>query len=216
MTLVGVWSEWVGLRGRLFRWRTDLAFGRKLALSMGIACFTGLLAQIRIPLATTPVPITGQVFGVLLAGALLGKHFGALSLVFYVGLGALGVPWFAGWTSAALFGPTGGYLIGFIPAAALVGWLIDSRPRLRRLWGLLGVMVLAVFLIYLFGAVHFAWMMRTDVTTTLLMAVWPFIPFDLAKALVAAVVATILLPKPKDVSVISDSRKGHHALEEVS
>ena len=79
-----------------------------------IAC-----AQIRIPLPFTPVPITGQTFGVLLTGALLGSRYGTLVVIAYVVQGLTGLPVFAGLKGgiAVSFGPTGGYILGFIPAA---------------------------------------------------------------------------------------------------
>ena len=197
MMLTGIWSEWTDVRHRLFHWRMNLAVSRKLALCLGMACLTGLLAQVRVPLSFTPVPITGQVFAVLLAGVLLGKHFGALSQVFYVGFGAAGLPWFSGW-SAALRVPTAGYLVGFIAAAALIGWMTDDHSRLRRLPGQILLMTAGILVIHLFGAVQFAIFMKTDLKTTLAMAVLPFIQFDLAKALAVALLTTAFLPKSGD------------------
>ena len=198
MMLTGIWSEWTDVRHRLFHWRMNLAVSRKLALCLGMACLTGLLAQVRVPLSSTPAPITGQVFAVLLAGVLLGKHFGALSQVFYVGLGAAGLPWFSGWSPAALFGPTGGYLVGFIVAAGLIGWLTDDHFGIRRPPGQIILMTAGILVIYLFGAVQFAIFMKTGLKTTLAMAVFPFIPFDLAKALAVAALTTAFLPKSGD------------------
>jgi biotin transport system substrate-specific component len=119
---------------RFFVWRHRSTVAKKIALCFAAAAFTGLAAQIRVPLASTPVPVTGQVFAVLLSGVFLGRRYGALSQVIYVSLGAAGVPWFAGWTSGALLGLTGGYLVGFIPAAALVGWFAGLKlgPCRRR------------------------------------------------------------------------------------
>lgn len=203
MTLVGIWSEWMEMRYRIFMWRTELGIGRKVALSVGMAFLTGILAQIRIPLGATPVPITGQVFGVLLAGVLLGKHFGAFSQIVYVALGTVGISWFSGWTFGALAGPTGGYLVGFVAAAALIGWLTDTFLALRALPGQFAAMILGLLLIYLCGAVQFAFVMQTGVRETMILTVWPFVPFDLAKALCAAAIAAILLPNPADRGKVS-------------
>ncbi|MCS6774751.1 MAG: biotin transporter BioY, partial [Thermoflexales bacterium] len=84
-----------------------------------------LLAQVTIPLQ--PVPITGQTFGVLLVGAALGARRGAMAMLVYLAQGLLGLPFFAGGASGIgrLLGPTGGYLVGFVFAAALVGWLSE-------------------------------------------------------------------------------------------
>ncbi len=70
-----------------FKWRYELSLPWKLVLALGMAVLTGLLAQVRIPLPWSPVPITGQTFAVLLAGVLLGRWWGGISLALYAGLG---------------------------------------------------------------------------------------------------------------------------------
>lgn len=194
MTATAVIAGWTQSRYRLFKWRYELVFLKKLGLCLGMAGITGLFAQIRIPLGSTPVPVTGQVFAVLLAGVLLGKHYGALSQYLYVGLGVVGIPWFAQAGSGfPLF--TGGYLLGFIPAAALVGWLTDRHIRIRSIWWQAMLLMTAVGIIYLFGAVQYAIVTRNGLALTLAQAVVPFIPFDLLKALAVAGLGSSLLPK---------------------
>src|SRR4030042_122397 len=106
-------------RYNAFRWRYELSVAQKIALALGMACLTGLTAQVRFYLPFTPVPLTGQVFAVLLSAVLLGKWYGGLSQGFYAGIGACGVPWFAGWAGGVRFLSCGhgGYIIGFILAA---------------------------------------------------------------------------------------------------
>lgn len=98
-----------------------------IALVTAGAALVAVLAQVAIPL--WPVPITGQTLGVLLVGAGLGAARGALSLTLYALLGIVGLPVFSngesGW--AVLAGSTGGYIIGFIAAAAIVGWAAERR-----------------------------------------------------------------------------------------
>ena len=91
------------------------------------ALFVAALAQIEIPLPFTPVPITGQTFGVLLVGAALGSKRGAASLASYLALGVFGLPFFAGGAHGldVLIGATGGYLIGFIISAYVIGMLAE-------------------------------------------------------------------------------------------
>jgi biotin transport system substrate-specific component len=117
----------------------------------GSLCVAGM-AQIRIPLPFTPVPITGQTFAVLLVGAMLGARRGAASLVLYVMMGLFGLPFFAGGTSgmAYLLGPTGGYLIGFVAAAWLVG-LLAARGLDRRIPSALLAFLAGEIVIYLCG-----------------------------------------------------------------
>ena len=101
-------------------------------LDMGLilfgSLFVGICSQLAIYLPFSPVPITGQTFAVLFVGAILGSKKGGLSLALYILEGIIGLPVFAGGTSgmAVLFGPTAGYLIGFIPAAVLVGYLAEK------------------------------------------------------------------------------------------
>ena len=100
---------------------------RDLTLILLGSLFMAVLAQVVIPLPFTPVPITGQTFGVLLVGATLGSKRGAASLTLYLAEGALGLPFFAGGTHglSVLTGATAGYLLGFIGAAYVIGRLAE-------------------------------------------------------------------------------------------
>ncbi len=185
-------------RWRAFRWCHELSTVQKIGLALGMAGITGLFAQIRIPLGFTPVPITGQVFAVLLSGVLLGSGFGAMSQVMYIALGACGVPWFQGWNGGLAYlaqVPTVGYLVGFVLAALLIGRLTERYVGARGFWPQLGLMLTGVAVIHLAGAVYFAAVMHTGPLTTMEMAVVPFIYLDIAKAAAVASIATALLPK---------------------
>ncbi|MBE7554903.1 MAG: biotin transporter BioY [Anaerolineales bacterium] len=111
-----------------------------------------LSAQIAIPLPFTPVPITMQTLTVLLTGLLLGSRLGMATLIAYLVEGGVGLPVFTQWGSglAHLLGPTGGYLIGFVFAAGLVGFLAE-RGWDRRIWTTLLAMILGNLVIYAFG-----------------------------------------------------------------
>ena len=106
---------------RMAAWLRDL-----ILITVG-ALFVAILAQVKIPLPFTPVPLTGQTFAVLLVAAALGSKRGAASMVFYVTLGAFGLPVFAGGAAgmAYLSGATLGYLIGFVLAAYIIGLLAE-------------------------------------------------------------------------------------------
>ncbi|MHC5035284.1 MAG: biotin transporter BioY, partial [Planctomycetota bacterium] len=151
-SIAQVWPAYRAFRHRAFSWRRELSVLAKVALAFEMAAITGLLAQVRIPIS--PVPITGQTFAVLLAGVMLGGLYGGLSQVIYVGLGAAGLPWFAGFSGGfgILTGVTGGYLAGFIAAAGLIGFVCDRCPRARRFWPQLALMAVASVIIYAFGA----------------------------------------------------------------
>ena len=146
------------------------------------AALTGLLAQWEIPFS--PVPMTGQTLGVLLAGASLGAVRGGLSMVVYVAAGLAGMPWFAGAASgypAATFG----YLLGFVVAAFVLG-LIAQAGRDRHVSQAIWAMFLAEAIIYAFGVtwlkidMHLTWAMAVEYGFS------PFIVADLVKMLIAA------------------------------
>lgn len=191
------------VRRSVYDFREDAGWVYRVALVFGFAAFTGICAQISFPLPFTPVPVTAQVFAVLLAGSVLGRWLGPASQAIYLGLGALGVPWFApsagapwfslgGW--AALVGVTGGYLVGFLLASAAVGWTLDRGLQRRTFSGNLLVLLLGVGIIYLAGAAQFAAVTGSGIATTLLYAVVPFVPGDMLKAVVAASALVVTLP----------------------
>ncbi len=93
------------------------------------AALTGAVAWFKIPLPFTPVPITLQTLMVLLSGAMLGAYYGALAMIIYLVLGAIGLPVFAGGSSGvgALLGPTGGYLFSYPVAAFVIGYMTQKR-----------------------------------------------------------------------------------------
>ncbi len=188
----------------VFRWRYELSIPKKLALAVGIACLTGLVAQIRVLLPWSPVPITGQTFAVLLAGVLLGRWWGGISLAVYGGLGAAGLPWFSGWSGGVgyLAGPTGGYIIGFILAALFLGHFTDKYIRSRSFLSMLALMLFANFvLIYVPGLIQLGLWVNlmggeaVTLATLLGMGAVPFIAGDVTKAVMAAAIARGVTPK---------------------
>ncbi|UCH90179.1 MAG: biotin transporter BioY [Thermoplasmata archaeon] len=185
------------LRLRLFEWRYELDTLQKIVLALGFAALTGLFAQLRFYLPFTPVPITGQVFAVLITAMFLGKWWGSASQAIYVGAGAGGVPWFQSFTSGigVITGVTGGYLIGFIFAALFIGWMVDKYTSARSFYGLLVVLSIGIGIIYLFGAVQFALVWHLSLSEVIMMGVLPFILLDLMKMLGACWLGFFLLPK---------------------
>lgn len=124
---------------------------RDIILVVGAAAFVGLAAQISIPLGFTPVPLTGQTFAVLLAGAALGTIRGVLSMLLYGVAGMAGVPWFADGASGFAM-PSFGYILGFIAAAGLVGFLAE-RGWTRTAVDTALAMVLGNVTIYVLGVI---------------------------------------------------------------
>ena len=208
-------------RHSVFKTRYEMDFIYKIGAAFIFAAFTGLMAQVRIHLPFTPVPITGQVFPALLAGFALGKWYGGASQLIYAVLGGFGIPWFAPKAGKAVFtskglevllGPTGGYIAGFAVAAFLIGHFTDTYVRSRRLLPQLGIMLGGVAIIYAMGATQFylvatktpalqEWVMKSlgssafGFKETMVAAVIPFIPGDILKAVGAALLGTALLPK---------------------
>lgn len=160
---------------------------RDLGLVLGFTILMTLLAQVRVPLPFTPVPITGQTLGVLLTGAALGSRRGAATMALYLILGGVGAPVFAGWGSGLVWTlASGGYIIGFIPAAFIVGWLAE-RGWDRRPW-VLAAMLLGNAAIYVPGLLQLAYFVPEG--KVLEFGLWPFIPGDLVKLYLAS----LLLP----------------------
>lgn len=162
---------------------------RNLFLITFGALVVAALAQIRIPLPFTPVPLTGQTFAVLLVGAALGSKRGAASLALYIALGAIGLPFFAGGASglAYLSGPTLGYLVGFVAAAYAVGRLAE-RGLERSVRTSLVPFVIGTLVIYIFGAGWLAILFGVEKALTL--GILPFLVGDAIKM----VLATLALP----------------------
>ena len=160
----------------------------RVAAIIIFATITALAARVTIHLPFTPVPITLQTLAVVLSGLVLGSRAGALAQLTYLGLLATGLPLDAnGLGIAAFFGPTAGYLLGFVPAAYVAGWLAE-RFAARTWWGNFAAAVAGMLLLYLVGASWLALVLGSW-QTAWLAGVAPFILLDLGKAALAAGVA---------------------------
>ncbi len=169
---------------------------RQLLLVAGAVVFIALAAQVswNYPFIETragnPVPITGQTFAVLITGALLGSRLGAASILAYLAIGVAGGPVFADWSRfyTTFAGATGGYLLGFVPAAFIIGWFAE-RGWDRSRWILLPMLV-ANAIIYVPGLIWLdRWLAIMGYQAgTFEAGLWPFIPGDLAKLVAAALV----------------------------
>lgn len=144
------------------------------------------LAQIEIVLPFTPVPITGQTFGVLLIGAVLGSKRGAASVILYITEGAMGLPFFAGGASGLgiLTGVTAGYLVGFVVAAYVVG-LLAERGLERSVRTSIIPFLVGTIIIYVFGV---AWLsiVLGSISKAITLGVLPFLIGDAIKLILAS------------------------------
>lgn len=157
------------------------------AMMAAVLCVLGPLS---VPVG--PVPVAMANFAVSLAAWLLGPRYGALSVAAYLLLGAVGAPVFAGAGAGAavLFGPTGGYLIGYLAQALIGGWAVE-RSGGRALWSGLGLAA-GVAVSYAFGTAWFILQMGCTLPYALTVCVLPFIPFDAVKVVLASVLGSIL------------------------
>jgi biotin transport system substrate-specific component len=165
---------------RISSWLKDLAL-----IAAG-SLLIAMLAQISIPLPFTPVPITGQTFGVLLVGAALGSKRGILSMILYAFEGALGLPFFAGGASGwhVLTGATAGYLFGFAAAAYVIG-LLAERGLERQIRTSFVPFIAGTFVIYLFGVAWLA-IVLGSLGKAIEAGLLPFLIGDAIKLILAA------------------------------
>jgi biotin transport system substrate-specific component len=163
-----------------------------MILAAVFAALTGILTQVQIPLPY--IPINLALFAVFLAGALLGPKYGALAMVVYVLLGAVGVPVFSGFSGGLhkLTGPTGGYIVGYIACAFLTGFF-------SRRWGfgkwnlqLALAMVTGTLACYTLGTAWFMGMTGNSLWVSLGYCVFPFLPGEAVKIALAAALASRL------------------------
>ncbi len=156
-----------------------------LVVALGAGLVAGA-AQISIPLPFTPVPITGQTFAVVLVGASLGAVRGLASLSLYLWLGVAGAPIYAdhahGWS--VLSSASGGYIVGFVLAAAVTGFLAE-RGWDRRFSSAVGAMLTGNVVIYLVGLPWLAVVLHTGLEKTLELGLYPFVPGDVFKLYLA-------------------------------
>ncbi|RJX25492.1 MAG: biotin transporter BioY [Dethiobacter sp.] len=168
---------------------------RDLTMIAMMAALTSALSYVFIPLPFSPVPVTGQTLGVMLSGALLGSKKGALSQFIYLLMGAIGLPVFAGGFSGigVLFGPTGGYLWGFIAGAFVIGWLIERQREPRWLYNIAAVTFGGIFVVYFFGVTQLALVTGMGPVQAILLGAVPYLVGDAFKVAGTVVVAQRLL-----------------------
>ncbi len=158
---------------------------RQLAVIGVMTAVTCILAPFSLPIGPVPISLTN--LAIYFSLYVLGTKFGCVSYLVYLLIGFIGVPVFSGFTSGPgkLLGPTGGYLIGFLPMAVIAGLLIDKFIS-RRVICLLG-MVAGTIVAYAFGTIWLAYQAGMDWKAALMAGVIPFIPGDLGKMLLAMI-----------------------------
>ena len=156
-----------------------------IALMTAVTCVLGPLS---IPLPFSPVPISLTNFAIFLAIFVLGMKNGTISFIIYLLLGAVGVPVFSSFRGGlqVLAGPTGGYLIGFIFLALIMGFALDHFDR-KLVPTIIG-MIIGMVVCYTFGTVWLAKLLSLSFKEGLMMGVIPYLAGDVAKIIIAAIV----------------------------
>ena len=185
-----------------------------LLLSALMAAVCAVCSWISVPLPFTPVPINLGTLAVFLAGGILGRRYGSISVIVFVLLGAAGLPVFHGFTGGIgiITGPTGGYITGYIVAAFLTGIVTDTyfkshagdagcvteenadKSRAAAYIALALSMVLGLAACYALGTAWFMYISKTDFKAALIMCIVPFLPGDAVKITAAAVLVRKLRP----------------------
>lgn len=171
------------------------------ALCALFAALTAVCSQIQIPLPM--VPINLALFSVHLSALLLGKKFGALSQTVYILLAAVGVPVMAGFSGGlgVLLGKTGGYAIGYILSAFLTGLICERWGY--SFWKMCIAAVVGCAGCYVLGTIWFMAVTGMDLVTSLAYCVFPFLPGDVVKILLAGVLAVRLRPVLKLTAAVA-------------
>lgn len=176
-----------------------LARPRQLALCAVMAAVMCVLAPISVPIG--PISLTGGTLAIYLAAYLLGGAWGTAATLVYLLLGFVGLPVFSNYMGGAerLAGPTGGYLVGYLPMVFIAGTVVTLTLARFRDGGRRGAaialalqflgMVLATAVLYAFGTAWYCVQAGVDLQRALAACVIPFIPFDLAKMAAALAVA---------------------------
>ncbi len=168
---------------------TNATLAYEIMLIVAGSVLIAASARVEIPLPYTLVPITGQTFAILLIAALFGARRGAATVLAYLAEGAAGLPVFAGGAAGVfhLFGPTGGYLLGFVPAAFIVGWLAQ-RGWDRRFSTSALAMIIGTLVLFIPGLIWYSFFVGPQ--NVLAAGLLPYIP----GAIVKIALATALLP----------------------
>lgn len=168
--------------------------GLVYASLFGALTAAGAFIVIPIP----PVPITAQTFFLNIAAILLGGPLGAISQFIYVMLGVVGVPVFAGGKAGlgVIFGPTGGYLLGFIIAAFVIGSVNKMKKSAGIFWHIFS-MLIGMLIIYLLGSLQLSLVAKMSFHKAVAVGVLPFIPGDIIKIMLAAIISSKLKGRVK-------------------
>ena len=157
---------------------------RQIILCGLFAALISILAQISIPLPFTTVPFTLQIFGIAITGLILGSKCGFISTLIYLILGAIGMPVFANFAGgiSVLFGPTGGFLLGYPLMAFIIGY---AKEKFNSNFITSISMILGLAIVYTLGTIMFSFI---TILQSLIYCVVPFIAVDILKLILAYII----------------------------
>ena len=163
-------------------------FLKSIFLVLSGIIFLSIMSQLIIPLYFTPVPISLGSFGVILIALLYGRKLGTATVLSYVVAGSLGAPVFAGFKTGSLFSPTGGYILGYIAAALILGFLSDKGIAKSYVKTFLSLLLASAVILVLGALVLILFVPSKNI---FMIGVLPFLPGDMLKV----VAATLLFPR---------------------
>ncbi len=174
----------------------------KLSMIGAMTAVICILAPISVPIPMSPVPISFTSLALFMALFVLGWRAGTVSYCIYLLVGVLGLPVFSGFSGgiAKLAGPTGGYLIGFVFAALIAGWIIERYAG--KMWMSVLGMVVGMLVAYVFGTVWLAKLTETGFVGALSIGVLPFLTGDIVKILIAAIAGPVVRKRLKQAGVL--------------
>lgn len=157
-----------------------------------LAAVISVLGFISIPLPFSPVPVTGQSLGIMLAGSILTVRQAGFSVLAFLLIGAAGMPVFAGGTGGIgiLLGPRGGYLLGFFAGAIVIAWLKGRNPSVRRL--VLANIAGGIGVVYVLGILWLSAITGMSLEKAVIVGALPYIPGDVCKVIIAALLGTAI------------------------
>lgn len=182
---------------KLYEMLNELSIAGKIVLSLVMAISIGALAQIRVFLPWTPVPIVMTQLGVITSAYIMGRKWGIVPVLMYVLAGMLGMPWFSGFGSGIgyLLGPTGGYLIGFILSGWFISYIVNTYKSERKIVPLLGIIAVSqLIIIYIPGLLQLNFWAQATTGEALgfqklmMMGFMPFLLGDLIKTVIGSLI----------------------------
>jgi len=175
----------------------ELSITGKIALSLVMALSIGMLAQVRIHLPWTPVPMVMTQVGIISYAAVMGRRWGIIPTALYVALGIAGIPWFSNSGSgfSYLMGPTGGYIIGYLLSALFVSHLCNPSNNKRTLISIAAIVFISQFIvIYVPGLLQLNYWLQSvksqhvSLQSVLMMGFYPFIVVDILKSIIGIMI----------------------------